>query len=76
MQAVKEDGGDRGWVPSWFIGKVSNATAGVPPTPSAMLGPNSMSESDAAGSSNGQSQVSPMSSAFPAQGRAAAVIGS
>ncbi|TDL24017.1 hypothetical protein BD410DRAFT_838533 [Rickenella mellea] len=31
--AVKEDGGDRGWVPSWFIGKVSGA-GGVPPTPS------------------------------------------
>lgn len=76
MEAVKEDGGDRGWVPSWFIGKVSNATAGVPPTPSAMLGPNSMSESDALTSSNGQSQVSPMSSAFPVQGRSAAVVAS
>ena len=66
-QAVKEDGGDRGWVPSWFIGKVSNASTGMPPTPSAMLGPNSMSEGDATTSGNGQAQVSPMSSAFPLQ---------
>ncbi|KZV92373.1 RA-domain-containing protein [Exidia glandulosa HHB12029] len=33
--AVKEQGGDRGWVPSWFIGKASSSShsAGIPPTP-------------------------------------------
>ncbi|KAI9461479.1 hypothetical protein HD554DRAFT_2130004 [Boletus coccyginus] len=62
--AVKEEGGDRGWVPSWFIGKVPTPGGG-PPTPST---------SSAPGMSNGPSldadvpthnQVSPMSSAFP-----------
>jgi len=30
--AVKEDGGDRGWAPSWYIGKMplSNATPAMP----------------------------------------------
>jgi hypothetical protein len=32
---VKEDSGERGWVPSWFIGKTV-PSAGVPPTPSSM----------------------------------------
>ncbi|KAH9479495.1 Protein STE50 [Psilocybe cubensis] len=55
--AVKEVGGDRGWVPSWFIGKVSasGAMSGTPtpgaPTPSNI--------------EDGATQVSPMSSAFP-----------
>ncbi|VDC00981.1 unnamed protein product [Peniophora sp. CBMAI 1063] len=30
--AVKEDGGERGWVPSWYIGKVA-ASAQTPATP-------------------------------------------
>jgi len=58
--AVKEVGGDRGWVPSWFIGKVSASgvapstpNSGVPPVPPL---PNL---------DDGQAQVSPMSSAFP-----------
>ncbi|KAF8518988.1 hypothetical protein BU17DRAFT_48119 [Hysterangium stoloniferum] len=34
--AVKEDGGARGWVPSWFIGKVAGA---VPPTPNTATPP-------------------------------------
>lgn len=35
FQAVKEHGGDRGWVPSWFIGKASSSSnsAGTPATP-------------------------------------------
>ncbi|KAJ7777466.1 hypothetical protein B0H16DRAFT_1301872 [Mycena metata] len=55
--AVKEEGGDRGWVPSWFIGKVATGPAtpmtGVPPTTSLM-------------DDTSHAQVSPMSSAFPA----------
>ncbi|KAH7929123.1 hypothetical protein BV22DRAFT_1102687 [Leucogyrophana mollusca] len=51
--AVKEEGGDRGWVPSWFIGKVPTPGA-APPTPAL---PNVVSVS--------LDQVSPMSSAFP-----------
>ncbi|KAH7911047.1 hypothetical protein BJ138DRAFT_1151558 [Hygrophoropsis aurantiaca] len=51
--AVKEEGGDRGWVPSWFIGKVP-APGGAPPTPA--LPPAASVSLD---------QVSPMSSAFP-----------
>ncbi|CAG7851712.1 SubName: Full=Related to MAP kinase pathway-interacting protein {ECO:0000313/EMBL:CCA68748.1} [Serendipita indica DSM 11827] len=31
--AVKEHTGDRGWVPSWFIGKIGSSNSGVPPTP-------------------------------------------
>ncbi|KAG8760151.1 Adaptor for signal transduction [Serendipita sp. 396] len=31
--AVKEITGDRGWVPSWFIGKIGSSGPGVPPTP-------------------------------------------
>jgi bZIP factor len=76
-QAVKEEGGDRGWVPvglsdvlssprptyttiqSWFIGKVSN----TPATPSSGVPPNLINSS--MDESNGGSQVSPMSSAFP-----------
>ncbi|KAL0580457.1 hypothetical protein V5O48_001527 [Marasmius crinis-equi] len=76
--AVKEDGGDRGWVPSWFIGKVANANAAAgagnqptPPTPSV---PSHNQQHTGQGSGNGaeespwngnQAQVSPMSSAFP-----------
>lgn len=60
--AVKEVGGDRGWVPSWFIGKVS-ASGVVPQTPSSgSMNHNSMS---IPGDEPGQSQISPMSSAFP-----------
>jgi len=66
--AVKEEGGDRGWVPSWFIGKVSTG----PATPSTSLPPPLTSSimDDA-----NQAQVSPMSSAFPAvqAGRSVAV---
>ncbi|KAJ7065199.1 hypothetical protein C8F01DRAFT_1124661 [Mycena amicta] len=54
--AVKEEGGDRGWVPSWFIGKVSTG----PATPSAGMPPLT-----AIADENSQAQVSPMSSAFP-----------
>ncbi|KAJ7918796.1 hypothetical protein B0H13DRAFT_1991729 [Mycena leptocephala] len=57
--AVKEEGGDRGWVPSWFIGKVATGpatpnTAVPPPLTSSIMDDTS------------QAQVSPMSSAFPA----------
>ncbi|KAJ7695055.1 hypothetical protein B0H17DRAFT_980234 [Mycena rosella] len=56
--AVKEEGGDRGWVPSWFIGKVATG----PATPSTSVPPLTSSIMDDAN----QAQVSPMSSAFPA----------
>ncbi|PFH51952.1 hypothetical protein AMATHDRAFT_58183 [Amanita thiersii Skay4041] len=64
--AVKEDGGDRGWVPSWFIGKVSTtsttaSSANTPPTPSTSATPHGNPTDEV----NGQTQVSPMSSAFP-----------
>ncbi|KAJ6624954.1 protein kinase regulator [Mycena sp. CBHHK59/15] len=56
--AVKEEGGDRGWVPSWFIGKVATG----PATPSTSVPP--PLTSSLMDDSN-QAQVSPMSSAFP-----------
>ena len=82
---MKEDSGDRGWVPSWFIGKVPAAT-GVPPTPSTSGNPHhpgsatlplegeSRFANDATAQSQ-QAQVSPMTSAFPPmQTRTTAVI--
>ncbi|KAK7445394.1 hypothetical protein VKT23_014811 [Stygiomarasmius scandens] len=66
--AVKEDGGDRGWVPSWFIGKVAPA-GNVPPTPSTSVPPNNHSTVNLDDGVNGLPQVSPMSSAFPPQTR-------
>ncbi|KAI0788857.1 hypothetical protein C8Q75DRAFT_192738 [Abortiporus biennis] len=76
--AVKEETGDRGWVPSWFIGKVPNVP-GVPPTPSSSGNHFNTSNGQANGSttlpldgsfagpdpSSTSHQVSPMSSAFP-----------
>ncbi|KIL69403.1 hypothetical protein M378DRAFT_157663 [Amanita muscaria Koide BX008] len=64
--AVKETGGDRGWVPSWFIGKVQ--TPSNPPSSAQLPAPangavlNLQTSSDEAVV---QVQVSPMSSAFP-----------
>ncbi|KAG6850782.1 hypothetical protein H0H93_008820 [Arthromyces matolae] len=58
--AVKENGGDRGWVPSWFIGKVGQPGA-VPPTPNSGAPSHLHSLSEDAI----HPQVSPMSSAFP-----------
>jgi hypothetical protein len=58
--AVKEEGGDRGWVPSWFIGKAAS-NSGAPATPNTAPSQlNSTLDADSGGS-----QVSPMSSAFP-----------
>ncbi|KAJ6496772.1 hypothetical protein DFH09DRAFT_1204978 [Mycena vulgaris] len=57
--AVKEEGGDRGWVPSWFIGKVATG----PATPSTSVPPPLTSSIV---DDTSQAQVSPMSSAFPA----------
>ncbi|KAG1741085.1 hypothetical protein EDB19DRAFT_1706210 [Suillus lakei] len=72
--AVKEDGGDRGWVPSWFIGKVPTPGA-APPTPSTSSAPplsgGPSVSLDAEGAS--QNQVSPMSSAFPVQSRSGVI---
>ncbi|KAF9462929.1 hypothetical protein BDZ94DRAFT_1219040 [Collybia nuda] len=59
--AVKEEGGDRGWVPSWFIGKLA-PTGNVPPTPGSV--PSHLVN---ASDDTNQPQVSPMSSAFPPQ---------
>ncbi|KAI0080129.1 hypothetical protein K474DRAFT_344864 [Panus rudis PR-1116 ss-1] len=80
--AVKEDTGDRGWVPSWYIGKVPTQS-GVPPTPSTSGAPHMGSaasipiEGDSRYgdlSTSQQAQVSPMSSAFPLQPRATTVV--
>lgn len=72
--AVKEDGGDRGWVPSWFIGKVPTPGT-TPPTPSTSSAPALSSgpsvSLDAEGAN--QNQVSPMSSAFPVQHRSGVI---
>ena len=78
-QAVKEETGDRGWVPSWFIGKVPTSASGnTPATPSASTGPGLTADApDASYTLAGTqaAQVSPMSSAFPPiQSRTAAVI--
>ncbi|KAI0331446.1 hypothetical protein GY45DRAFT_1345273 [Cubamyces sp. BRFM 1775] len=66
--AVKEESGDRGWVPSWFIGKVPTSS-GTPATPNASTAPNLTAPDQEARysdlSSSQQAQVSPMSSAFP-----------
>ncbi|EMD38948.1 hypothetical protein CERSUDRAFT_112661 [Gelatoporia subvermispora B] len=70
--AVKEESGDRGWVPSWFIGKVPTPP-GAPQTPSTSGPPHGLSASYNEGDSHYtntpsaslQPQVSPMSSAFP-----------
>ncbi|KAI1796613.1 hypothetical protein LXA43DRAFT_566626 [Ganoderma leucocontextum] len=77
--AVKEETGDRGWVPSWFIGKVpTSASGGTPATPSAGTGPGLTADApDASYTLPGiqAAQVSPMSSAFPPiQSRVTAVI--
>ncbi|KAG9312913.1 hypothetical protein JVU11DRAFT_6346 [Chiua virens] len=61
--AVKEEGGDRGWVPSWFIGKVP--TPGAPPTPSTSAAPAMNNGPSLDADVPTQNQVSPMSSAFP-----------
>ncbi|KZT10050.1 uncharacterized protein LAESUDRAFT_756252 [Laetiporus sulphureus 93-53] len=63
--AVKEETGDRGWVPSWYIGKVPSSL-GNPQTPSTS-GPHGLSAvyGEAEVSTSTQPQVSPMSSAFP-----------
>ncbi|OBZ74106.1 hypothetical protein A0H81_06013 [Grifola frondosa] len=82
--AVKEESGDRGWVPSWFIGKVPT-NSGAPATPSTSGTSNNLSASltdqearytnDVVPGSVQQAQVSPMSSAFPPiQSRTTAVI--
>lgn len=82
---MKEESGDRGWVPSWFIGKVPTA-AGVPATPSTSGAPPTFNPTTlpidgglgsdvAAPPTTQQAQVSPMSSAFPPmQTRTTAVI--
>ncbi|EJF64222.1 hypothetical protein DICSQDRAFT_100982 [Dichomitus squalens LYAD-421 SS1] len=65
--AVKEDTGDRGWVPSWFIGKVPTSS-GTPATPSAATAPGLTADAQEAPYnllSSQAAQVSPMSSAFP-----------
>ncbi|KAM5532372.1 hypothetical protein V8D89_013966 [Ganoderma adspersum] len=77
--AVKEETGDRGWVPSWFIGKVPTSASGnTPATPSVSTGPGLTADApDASYTLAGTqaAQVSPMSSAFPPiQSRTAAVI--
>ncbi|KAG8220876.1 hypothetical protein J3R82DRAFT_2373 [Butyriboletus roseoflavus] len=62
--AVKEEGGDRGWVPSWFIGKVPTP-GGAPTTPSTSTAPAMSNGPSLDADVPTQYQVSPMSSAFP-----------
>ncbi|KAG6381543.1 hypothetical protein JVT61DRAFT_133 [Boletus reticuloceps] len=62
--AVKEEGGARGWVPSWFIGKAPTPS-GAPPTPSTNSAPPMSNGSSLDADVPTQIQVSPMSSAFP-----------
>jgi len=71
--AVKEEGGDRGWVPSWYIGKAA-ASAATPATPSMNNAANVMSSMDEQSTVVPQPQVSPMSSAFPPQARGSTFI--
>ncbi|EKM81807.1 hypothetical protein AGABI1DRAFT_70274 [Agaricus bisporus var. burnettii JB137-S8] len=63
--AVKEQGGDRGWVPSWFIGKVSSHLGNSPNTPASGTTGHAPSSSTSNFEDMTQTQVSPMSSAFP-----------
>ncbi|KAJ7909401.1 hypothetical protein B0H13DRAFT_1540325, partial [Mycena leptocephala] len=58
---VKEEGGDRGWVPSWLIGKVATG----PATPGTSVPP-PLTSSITGMDDRGQAQISPMTSAFPA----------
>lgn len=62
--AVKEDTGDRGWVPSWYIGKAATApqTPGPNTSNSAIQQQQTISVED---TPSQQPQISPMSSAFP-----------
>ncbi|CAL1714792.1 unnamed protein product [Somion occarium] len=79
--AVKEESGDRGWVPSWYIGKVPTQS-GVPPTPSTSGAPHNLTSASYSMDGDSrfntdaiqQAQVSPMSSAFPPMQRTAAVV--
>ncbi|KAI0255852.1 hypothetical protein BJV78DRAFT_1119026 [Lactifluus subvellereus] len=72
--AVKEDGGDRGWVPSWYIGKMSSS-GGTTATPNvAAPNMNNSSVNLDEPSVAQHAQVSPMSSAFPLQARPTTVV--
>lgn len=74
--AVKEHGGDRGWVPSWFIGKASSssATGSVTPTAGPTINTNVSAAASAATATTlldtelryaASSAESPLSPAFP-----------
>jgi len=71
--AVKEDGGDRGWVPSWYIGKMSSSAAPATPNLAAQAVNHSSVNLDEP-SLAPHTQVSPMSSAFPLQARPTTVV--
>ncbi|KAA1468811.1 hypothetical protein DENSPDRAFT_834259 [Dentipellis sp. KUC8613] len=76
--AVKEDGGSRGWVPSWYIGKVTSSS-GTPATPNiaaaSAANPAATPNLDSDPPHTGHPpQVSPMSSAFPPQARSTTII--
>ncbi|KAG8836084.1 Adaptor for signal transduction [Serendipita sp. 399] len=65
---VKETTGDRGWVPSWFIGKIGSSGPGVPPTPAphTMGTSTSVSEADLRYALDGPA-ASPISPGFTGQ---------
>ncbi|KIJ61269.1 hypothetical protein HYDPIDRAFT_97069 [Hydnomerulius pinastri MD-312] len=73
---VKEEGGDRGWVPSWFIGKVP-VPGGAPPTPTPSTSPAPAMSSGPSVSldpdSSNHNQAPPTSPAPPTQTRNGAI---
>ncbi|CEL61728.1 hypothetical protein RSOLAG1IB_04478 [Rhizoctonia solani AG-1 IB] len=73
--AVKESNGERGWVPSWYIGKVTNASPATPNTSALTNGSNAYDGMpDTANDRlhvNGHHTASPLTSpAFATAGRA------
>lgn len=77
-QAIKEDSGDRGWVPSWFVGKYTPGAAIpsasiVPPTPTGVHSTSASSPHEVPDlldverpfTSNALLNGSPLSQAFP-----------
>lgn len=52
LQAIKEETGERGWVPSWFIGKHTPGSTGIPP----LVPPTPTSGATASSSTSNQQQ--------------------
>ncbi|EIN03811.1 hypothetical protein PUNSTDRAFT_139116 [Punctularia strigosozonata HHB-11173 SS5] len=71
--AVKEENGERGWVPSWYIGKVSSNVPQTP-VPGSLANVSATSVTLDGDSSTMAPQPSPMSSAFPATQKSTTVV--